>query len=211
MNSMGKSRFLYHEIDNILPKAGCYSWYIDWTQIKAQDYEHEESKRTKFIEAIIDVYSPNPLSAHAFRKGHGNTQEFGEKYEGTLDFISIFRGGNIIKITENFDIFIGFLNFVTSLIVPLYIGKSRNLNQRIKRHINFLNDADSQTDPDIETSEREILKNFSQRFNNTLKENRPLGLRDHMLSVQVIYLPEEFISEFEKNLNYIYKPMFGIR
>jgi hypothetical protein len=151
------------------------------------------------------------LFAHAVREGHGNTQEFGEKYEGTLDFIRVLHRENIIKIAEDFDVFMGFLNFVTSLVVPLYIGKSKNLNQRIKRHLNFLNDADSQGDTDIESTEREILKNFSQRFNKTLKANRPLGLRDHMLSVQVIYLPEEFISEFEKNLNYIYKPMFGIR
>jgi len=208
---MEKSKFLYYELVNILPKAGCYSWYIDWTQIKTHEYEHDYSKRTKFIEAIIDVYSPNPLFAHAVREGLGNTQEFGEKYEGTLDFIRGLRRENIIKIAENFDVFIGFLNFVSSLIIQLYIGKSKNLNKRIKRHLNFLNDADSQSDSEIESTEREILKNFSQRFNKTLKANRPLGLRDHMLSVKVIYLPEEFISEFEKNLNYIYKPMFGIR
>jgi hypothetical protein len=67
------------------------------------------------------------------------------------------------------------------------------------------------SDLDLDVSEQEILKNFSQRFNKILQRNRVLGLRDHMLSIKVIYLPEELISSFEKNLNYIYKPIFGIR
>ncbi len=209
--TMEKVIYLYHELHNIFPKPGCYCWFIDWSQIQKQEYKNDEAKRRGLIKAIADVYSPNSLSVQTIREGIGNIQEFGEIYEGTLDFTGSLSEKDIVNVAKDFDVFLSYLQFVSSIIFPLYIGKSKNLNQRIKRHIDYLNDADNQSNIELEISEREILKNFSQRFNKTLQKNKFLGLREHMLSIKVIYMEEELISSFEKNLNYIYKPIFGIR
>ena len=163
------------------------------------------------MEAIFDVYSPNSLYVEVRREGFGNNQEFGELYKGSLDIRTKDQNLSINDITSDFEIFFNFLKCVSETVVPLYIGKSKNLHQRIKQHVDFLNDADNQKHSDLEQLDRELLKNFSQRFNRTLQKNKHKGLRDHMLAVKMIYLSEFFISEFEKNLNFIYKPLFGIR
>jgi hypothetical protein len=208
---MEKVVYLYHELHNILPSSGCYCWFIDWSQIQKQEYKNSESKRRGLIQAIANVYSPNSLLVKASREGLGNIQEFGESYEGALIFSGCLSEKDIVNVSRDFDVFYSYLGILSSIIFPLYIGKSKNLNKRVRRHIDYLNDADNQSNLDLDYSEQEILKNFSQRFNKILQRNRVLGLRDHMLSIKVIYLPEELISSFEKNLNYIYKPIFGIR
>jgi hypothetical protein len=208
---MDQSKYLYYEFDKILSGPGCYIWYIDWTQIKQQDYQQDHTKRINLIEAIFDVYSPNSLYVEAKREGFGNNQEFGELYAGSLNIRTKDQQILIQDVTSDFELFCSFLKTVTEIVVPLYIGKSKNLNQRIKQHVDFLNDADNQKHSDLEIFDRELLKNFSQRFNRNLQINKHKGLRDHMLGVKVIYLPENYISEFEKNLNFIYKPFFGIR
>ena len=103
------------------------------------------------------------------------------------------------------------MNFVNSLIIPIYIGKSKNLNRRLKQHVDFLNNSKTYKSSTIENVDIDALKNFSDRFGNILNECAHLGLRTNMLSVQIIYLEEKLITEFESNLNYIFKPLFGLK
>jgi hypothetical protein len=163
------------------------------------------------IEAIYKVYSPNPFWIEAYRGRGGKKQMFGEDYSGEISFVGSKTTASFASICENFDIFLGYLDFVNTLKIPLYIGKSKNLNRRIKQHLDFLDDYGliSLTVPDEE--EREVLKNFSQRFQSVLKVCAGLGLRPNMLSVNIIYMEEGKITDFEYHLNRVYRPLFGLK
>lgn len=204
-------KYSYIQSDCIEAKPGCYSWFIDWTHIRKSDFEYDKVKRVKLIEAINEVYTPNSFSIDAYREGVGNQQKFGEIYSGNMSFVGSKSSKNFSNICENYDTFLGYLGFVNSLIIPLYIGKSKNLNRRIKQHLDFLDDIGliSLTVPDEE--ERDVLKNFSQRFQNILTLCADLGLRPNMLSVNIIYLEEEKITDFEYHLNRVYRPLFGLK
>jgi hypothetical protein len=203
--------FSYSDINKIKETPGCYCWYIDWTKIRRKDFENDIKKRVDLVNAIFKVFTPNPIFVNATRKINSKNQYFGENYEGTLE-----HKGNRInnlnsKLALDYNLFLSFLDFTQSLIIPLYIGKSKNLNRRIKQHVEYLEDAKAILNFDIETFEKEELKNFSERFSMITKDCSNLGLRTNMLSVKLVYLEEDSITEFESNLNYLYKPLFGIK
>lgn len=205
------SKFSYHQCDSIEAKSGCYSWFIDWTHIRKTDFEYDELKRVKLIEAIYEVYSPNPISIEAFREGFGKKQMFGEVYSGGISIVGGKSTKNIINICKNSNVFFSYLDFVNSLKIPLYIGKSKNLNRRIKQHLDFLDDFGLISLTVSDEEEREVLKNFSQRFQSVLTVCSDLGLRPNMLSVNIIYIEEDIITDFEYHLNRVYRPLFGLK
>ena len=203
--------FSYSDIVKIKDQPGCYCWYIDWTKIRRTDFENEVDKRTDLINSIFKVYAPNPIFINATRQFYDKVQYFGDIYEGTLDYKSIRSDSSISRLAKEYKLFLSFLDFTEALIIPLYIGKSKNLNRRIKQHVEYLEDAKSISFFENENTEKEELKNFSERFGMILKDCGILGLRTNMLSLKIVYLEEENISEFEANLNYLYKPLFGIK
>jgi len=201
----------YSDISKIKEKPGCYSWFIDWTNIRHSDFEKDTNKRLDLINAIFKVYEPNPIFVNATRQLNERTQQFGDIYEGILDYRNNKTFNSTNRIANDFNLFLIFLNFTKCLIIPLYIGKSKNLNRRIKQHVEYLEDAKTLINSDLEKSDKEDLKNFSDRFSLIAKDCTSLGLRTNMLSVNLVYLEEENITEFESNLNYLYKPLFGIK
>jgi len=203
--------FKYSDIDSIIEKPGCYCWYIDWTRIRKSDFENDQLKRENIINAIFKVYSPNPIFINATRKIYEKTQYFGETYFGTLKYDDSQKNSVISKISSDTNLFFTFLHFTNSLIIPLYIGKSKNLKRRIKQHVDYLEDTKSINNIDLDISDNEALKNFSERFGRILNECVTLELRTNMLSVKLVYLKEDEITEFESNLNYLYKPLFGLK
>lgn len=203
--------FSYSEVSKIKQASGCYCWYIDWTQIRRKDFEDDINKRIDLLNAIFKVYTPNPIFVSATRKMQTKTQHFGEYYEGTLEHKENRTNDLNSKIALDYNLFSCFLDFTQSLIIPLYIGKSKNLNRRIKQHIEYLEDTKIVFSSDIEKFEKEELKNFSERFSMIAKDCGYLGLRTNMLSVKLVYMEEDSITEFESKLNYLYKPLIGIK
>jgi hypothetical protein len=201
--------FPYSAFDNIKEESGCYCWYIDWARIRPSDFEMDVKKRVNLVNAMFKLYAPNPIWVDGVKMLNKTKQSFGEMYEGKLESKLLRSNDSYCKLATDIFLFWSFLEFSKSLIIPLYIGKSKNLKLRIKQHTAYLFNPNA--DITYETSEKEILKNFSERFNNVAKECGNLGLKPHMLSVKLIYLKEENISEFESNLNYLYKPLFGIK
>ncbi len=202
--------FSYSDLTSIEEKSGCYCWYIDWSRIRKSDYENDVNRRVKLINSIFKVYSPNPIFINSHKQMFEKTQYFGETYSGLIkyDGFRTFNSDSIV--CQNYDVFMSFINFVNSLIIPIYIGKSKNLNRRIKQHVDFLENVNitrlSSNEEGIES-----LKNFSERFSIILDENKTLGLKKNMLSVKIIYLDEALITDFEYNVNYIFKPLFGLK
>jgi len=203
--------FSYSDTGKIKESPGCYSWYIDWTKIRRKDFEYDLNKRVDLINAIFKVYTPNPIFVNATRKMNYKTQYFGELYVGALEHKENRTINSSSRLALDYNLFLNFLDFTKSLIIPLYIGKSKNLNRRIKQHVEYLEDAKTILNFDIEKSEKEELKNFSERFSIIAKDCSNLGLRTNMLSVKIVYLDEDSITEFESNLNYLYKPLFGLK
>ena len=203
--------FSYSEFPNVEEKAGCYSLFLDWTRIRKSDFESDLQKRADLINAIFRVYTPNPIFLNAHRQFFDKKQNFGETYSGDIKYDDIRSINLPSQFVENFEVFLAFLDFVKTLIIPLYIGKSKNLNRRLKQHRDYLTTQSFGTSYEIDIEEIERFKNFSDRFSSILKENKLLGLRTSMLSARIVYLKDSEITEFETNLNYIYKPLFGLR
>jgi hypothetical protein len=204
--------FPYSAFNNIKEEPGCYCWYIDWTNIRLSDFEKNKVNRLNLLRAIFDVYAPNSIYVEASRKFYERTQHFGEKYEGPIGYIKHDKLPSMTEfLAEDFNLFKAFIYSTKSLIIPIYIGKSKNLKSRIKQHVEFINLKEAVGNLGIDNLEQEVLKNFSERFKNLKKKFSNLGLRQNMLSVKLIYMAEDKITEFESSLNHLYKPLFGIK
>lgn len=203
--------FSYSEFSKIEEKAGCYCIYLDWSRIREADFKNDIQKRLDLINAIFKVYTPNPIFVNATRKFFDKKQSFGENYSGTITYDEI-RAINLPSTTvENFNCFIAFLEFLQTLIIPLYIGKTKNLNRRLTQHMDYLGSKKLSLDTDLDSNDKEKFKKFSDRFSNIFNQCKTLGLKTTMISSRIVYLEESQITEFESNLNYIYKPLFGLR
>lgn len=206
-----QSIFSYSEFSKIEERAGCYTIFLDWSRIRESDFANDIQKRTDFLNAIFKVYMPNPIFVNASRHLFDKKQSFGESYSGSIKHDDIRELVLPCSIVDNFNTFLAFLEFLKTLIIPLYIGKTKNLNRRLKQHVDYLSSHNLSAEVDLENSEVDRLKNFSERFSYTLNECKTLGLRTVMISARIVYLEENEITEFESNLNYIYKPLFGLR
>ena len=208
--AMSKS-FSFADFEQIEEQPGCYGLYIDWNRIKESDFQNDANRRSDFINAIFKVYAPNPIFINAARQIFNKKQYFGEHYEGTLSYSEIRINDIESRLSKSYTLFRAFLEFTNFFVVPIYIGKSKNLNRRIKQHMYYLENSKIINDLETESADVDSFKNFSERFAFIMKDCTPLGLRTAMFSVRLVYLEENEITEFESNLNYLYRPLFGLK
>jgi hypothetical protein len=206
-----KKNFSYSEFSKIEEKAGCYCIYLDWSRIREEDFKNDIQKRLDLINAIFKVYTPNPIFVNATRQFFDKKQSFGESYSGPITYDEIRVIVLPCTIVENFSSFFAFLEFLQTLIIPLYIGKTKNLYRRLAQHMDYLSTKKLSLDTDLDGNEKEKFTKFSDRFSIIFNECKILGLKTTMISSRIVYLEESQITEFESNLNYIYKPLFGLR
>jgi hypothetical protein len=196
------------KIEQISEAPGCYIWYFNISRIREEDFTEEQSRKN-LLEALFSIHQPNSMYVSVSRLlKKDKVQQFGENYNGhvCIDEESLLSFSEIVTNEDTFKLF---LQITGSLPIPIYIGKSENLNRRLKQHDLFLQNIPSSDN--LTQEEYDSLKNFSERVNNIMEKHRISGIHPNMLHVKVVYLPLDAISNFETNLNRLYKPILGIK
>lgn len=199
-------KYSFSKFDMIPSEPGCYVWVLDWSRILSYGFDNYED-RIELLETIQRVYAPNPIIIKANRLFLETQQQFGEEYNGTIrvsNQINIFD--DLDKIAREIDTTKSLLTILSEVELPLYIGKTINLNSRIQQHNKVFDEI-----PFIETGEQDIdkIKIFGDRIKHLFLNNKKL--QKQMLSVIIYQITQDKILSFEKYLNLIYKPILGIK
>jgi hypothetical protein len=201
------NKFPYSQFNKIPAVSGCYIWVIDWSRLILHDFKSLQ-KRKSLLETIQRIYAPNPIELFANRLFLETQQQFGEDYQGILKITSKFANLNDWEIiAEDDELFKNVITIISDIEIPLYIGKSININSRIQQHLSLFNGINSIED--TIDQENEKVKLFGDRLNLLLKENE--YLKHFILSVVIYELPQDKLIIAEKYLNQIYKPLLGIK
>lgn len=201
--------FTRDKIQDIKYEPGCYIWFFNYARIRKSNFETKEA-RMKFLEAIYGIHQPNSLKIEATKLYNRMKQHFGEEYSGIIE-INNNQYHNFFEIAENNESFYSFLEVIGTNPIPLYIGKSENLKNRIYQHNQFLEHIPPTSNSSATEEEYVLLKNFSERINKFMHDYKSFGISLNMLSVKILYLPTESITSFENSLNRLYKPILGIK
>lgn len=190
----------YNEIRYVKEQPGLYAWYMDYN-----------------AEMTSEAYQKFFISKNFHLKITGN---LGETYEGKISQIK--SNQNILN-NFNQDLF----KVATELIdIPIYIGISKNLYQRLTKHRDLLeeysndevdqphlinqekNNYDSIDEKKIDTNEES--KYFAQRLGKQLED---LNLSKKHLRVKIIYcdtnVTKAQLLNTEFLLNRTYYPILG--
>ena len=196
--------FGFSSLDSVPETMGLYSWHLKLSYIPSNVYQ-----RSSKMQKLHFSLNREELELNASRRLFGHLK-FQEKYEGRLTRKKLDL--------SNYDIddSIGCIQTVfNELSLPIYIGKSRQLNTRLRQHSEAYIEAQS-IDP--------ISSEFSEIEFDTTKESSYFGSRLADLNSDTWFLESELfvkvyeaetesyeqISTAEYYLNRTLKPLLGI-